>query len=189
MSQKIEFKYFPENKKFAVFATDKCLCKDNLPCLEPIHFEDPEIENPVCLDQLVNGQVRVAISVYLQKRLLDSIVNTHPSWSGDRARNLAAQIVDALSRTPPVPWIQNNDWPVCCGDFCCYLGEWSQEKLTESSPDGNGSSFLWGILEERRRNRRDDPDQLWQEIESGWTTIFVFRCFECNTLIAVDQSY
>jgi hypothetical protein len=189
MQRQIEFKYFPEYEKWAVFTNEKCICPDDLPCLEPIHFDDPDIEDPVCLDQLVNGQVRVDIPAYLQKRLLDSILKTHPSWSGDQTRNFAAQVVDTLSRTPPIPWIQNNDWPVCCGDFCCYLGEWSQEQLTESSSEGNGSSFLWGILADYRRNRRDAPGDIWQEIESGWTTIYVFRCFDCNKLIAVDQSY
>lgn len=189
MRKQIKFRYFPEYKKWAKFSNEKCLCLDNLPCLDAIYFENPDIEDPVCLDLLVNGQVQVEIPDYLQKQLLNSLQKTHPDWNEGHINNLAAQIVDTLSKTPPIPWIQHNAWPVCCGDFCCYLGEWDHERISEASPDGDGSAFLWAMLEEPYRKRRENPNNLWQEIKSRWTVIYVFRCFECDKLIAVDQSY
>lgn len=187
--QKKEFKYFPEYEKWARFADRQNLRPDDSPCLEGVYFENPDIEEPVCLDLLVNGQVKVEIPNYLHKQLLNSIRKKHSGWDENRVMNFAAQILDALSRTPPIPWIQHNAWPVCCGDFCCYLGEWSDEQLTKSSPDGDGGAYLWTILEDSHRSRRDNPYHLWQEVMSGWTTIYMFQCFECNKLIAVDQSY
>lgn len=189
MREQIAFRYFPEYEKWAAFTDENCPCPDDLPCLEAVYFDDPDIEEPVCLDQLINGRVKVDIPEYLQKQLIDSIREKHHNWDDQQVTNSAGQILEALSRTPPVPWIQHNVWPVCCADFCYYLGEWSQEDLATTSPDGDGSAFLWAILEEPYRSRRDGPQGLWEELISGWTTIYVFRCFECNKLIAVDQSY
>lgn len=189
MRKQVAFRYFPEYEKWAQFADENCHCSDDSPCLEAIYFENPDLEDPVCLDELIDGRVRVEIPDYLQKQLMESIRRKHSNWDDQQVNSAAAQFVDTLSKTPPVPWIQHNVWPVCCGDFCCYLGEWSQEKLIEASPDGDGSAFLWSILADSYRARRDDPQSLWQEIENGWTEIFVFRCFDCNKLIAGDQSY
>ncbi len=189
MQKQIEFKYFPEYQKWARFANQECFCQNDLPCLEAVYFENPAIENPVCLDLLVSGQARVEVPDYLKKQLLNSILETHPDWSAIQSQELATQIVDALSRTPPIPWIQHNSWPVCCGDFCCYLGEWDHEQLTEASPDGDGISFLWTILDDSYIGRRNSPHHLWQEIKNGWTIIYVFQCFACKKLIALDQSY
>ena len=183
------FKYFPEYDKWAKFSDEECHCQGELPCLDPIFFENPNLNDPVCLDLLADGRVQVEIPDWLQKQLLASIVKTHPNWEDYQVKHFATLLVDELSRTPPVPWIQHNAWPVCCGDFCCYLGEWNQDRFIEVSPDGNGSAFLWAILEDSHRNRRDDPYQLWQEIKSEWTTIYVFKCFTCDKFIAVDQSY
>jgi hypothetical protein len=37
--------------------------------------------------------------------------------------------LEALAHTPPVPWLQNNEWPICSDDFAVYLGELTREGL------------------------------------------------------------
>ena len=94
------------------------------------------------------------------------------------------QAVDILSRTPPVPWIQENEWPAHCGDFCRYLGEWDQARLTAAAPDGNGLAFLWSILPQASRARRD-RDELWEELGNEWAAVYVFECLTCGKVMAV----
>jgi uncharacterized protein CbrC (UPF0167 family) len=188
MTRQFEFKYFPDWKRWAALTTD-CNCPEGEPCLESAFFEDPEIQNPVCIGSLVSGDVRVAIPEYLVTALISSIQETFGDLPRERQNELVTQAVDQLSRTPPAQWIQSNQWPVCCGDFCRYLGEADQIVLTDKSKDGDGMSFLWSILSEECRKRRDDANHLWNEIESGWTVVYLFECLTCQKLIAVDQSY
>jgi uncharacterized protein CbrC (UPF0167 family) len=138
---------------------------------------------------LVEGRIRVAIPDHLKVELDESIKSTFPLLDDQHRLDLLELRIEVLSRTPPVPWIQNNNWPVSNGDFCRFLGEWSEDDLTEKSPDNNGKSFLWSILDTNCRNRRSSVDDLWNEIVYGTTAIYVFECLLTKKLIAVDQSY
>ena len=103
MRKQVAFRYFPEYQKWAHFADENCLCSDDLPCLDAVYFEDPDIEDPVCLNHLIEGRVRVEIPEYLQNQLVDSIRKKHSNWDEQQVIITAAQIVDTLSKTPPIP--------------------------------------------------------------------------------------
>jgi uncharacterized protein CbrC (UPF0167 family) len=112
---------------------------------------------------------------------------SYPEWSTERIDEYVSEAVDTLSRTPPVRWIQSNLWPVHHGDFCRYIGEWDQEKLTEDAKADDGRSYLSSILEDS--SSVEDVDGLWASIGDGWTEVFVFECLKCGRRIAVAQSY
>lgn len=190
MTQKasFDFAYFPDYLKWAKFVSDDCDCPDGSPCLEGVYFGDPDIEDPVCLSDLVAGSIRVDIPDYLVDELRKSVKKVNPKWSKKQIDDRVEQAVDSLSRTPAVPWIQENEWPVHCGDFCRYLGEWDQARLTEAAPDGKGLAFLWSILPSAAQARRD-RDELWEELGNEWAAVYVFECLTCGRLMAVEQSY
>lgn len=181
------FEYFPEYHKWARFEED-CECEDGSPCLDGVFFGDPDIEEPVCLSDLVSGKVRVDIPDYVVDELRDSITETRPDLTNTQITEKVQAATDTLARTPPVPWIQNNEWPSHCGDFCRYLGEWNQERLNNVAEEGNGRAFLWSILIPAHRARRN-LDELWEEIENEWAAIYVFECRTCGKLVALEQSY
>lgn len=187
MSNQIEFKYFPDYMKFARFVEDPCdNCSSNI-CLNGAYFEDAEVPDSVCLDLLVSGKYRVYIPDYLKEDLENSVRATYPTWTEEEIRRHIEVIVDELSRTPPVPWIQNNNWPVHHGDFCRYIGEWDQVMLTKESQNGDGLSYLMSILADPEDI--GDIQSLWESIGNGWTVVFVFECLLCNQRIAIEQSY
>ena len=192
MHDRIEFRYFPDYEKWAEFEEPPCDCvggteEQSSTCLSGVFFDNPDAPESVCLSDLVEGIVPVDIPDWVREELEQSVKATYPGWTDTQVRTHVEKAVDELSRTPPVPWIQNNLWPSCHGDFCAYLGEWDQERLTEASPDGNGQSYLMSII--RDPEGLGDPDGLWQSIVTGWAQIYVFRCLTCEQLVAIDQAF
>jgi uncharacterized protein CbrC (UPF0167 family) len=192
MPSDIRFKYSPEYENNASFEEPPCDCTGgagelSFLCLSGVYFDDPDAPEAVCLNDLVTGRVRVYIDDWVTRQLEQSVKKTHPDWTDTQLQSHVDQAVDELSRTPPVPWIQNNLWPSCHGDFCRYLGEWDQEKLTQASPDGNGQAYLMSIIQDPEG--LGYPDQLWRSIGDNWARIYVFQCLVCERLIAIDQSF
>jgi uncharacterized protein CbrC (UPF0167 family) len=183
------FKYFPEYRKWARFISEDCQCLHTEPCLDYLCFDDPDIKSPVCLSDLVEGRIRVSIPASVVNDLKGSVKGFYSNQSEEQIETRVNRSVDELSRTPPIPWIQGNDWPVCCGDFGQYLGEWDQSQFDAEAANANGKEFLWSILSEWCQLRRSSIEDIWTEMGAHWTTIFVFRCLNCDRLIAVDQSY
>jgi uncharacterized protein CbrC (UPF0167 family) len=79
-------------------------------------------------------------------RLAQSVSETNSSWSQDQRSKAIEGAIDEMSRTPPVPWVQQNFWPAHHGDFCRYVGEWSQKRLTDEASNQNGLEYLLSIL-------------------------------------------
>ncbi|AZK48807.1 CbrC family protein [Paenibacillus lentus] len=91
-------------------------------------------------------------------------------------------------KTPSVPWIQYNDWPICCNDYAKYLGEWKREYLEKQSDDGNGLNYLLSILEQLSKGKIENVDAFWEDI-GHYTAIYVFECLDCSKRNAIPQSY
>ncbi|MCM1118874.1 MAG: CbrC family protein [bacterium] len=79
-----------------------------------------------------------------------------PEYIQNRIMNNRTAKTDELRYTPPVPWVQYNDWPVCCDDFMQYMGEWQQKDFIAHSLDGNGVKLLEQLLEQDTRKQVDD---------------------------------
>jgi len=100
----------------------------------------------------------------------------------------AKRIENQLSFCPPVPWIQNNDWPVCCDDFMIYIGEWEQEDFTAHSTNGDGLSLLKELLIDELKDNVESYDALWEDL--GYeTAAFAFKCPKCGKIVVVCQDY
>jgi uncharacterized protein CbrC (UPF0167 family) len=187
-----DFRYFPDYKALAQFEPGPCSCHStdqgpSFQCLTGQYFDNPDVPEAVCVEDLKAGVFRVYIDDYVIGLLEQSVRGIYPDWSSDQIQSHVERAIDELSRTPPVPWIQHNAWPACHGDFCRYLGEWDQNKLNGMADRGDGKSYLMSIIQEPEGV--GDPDGLWENIGNGWAAIFVFECLSCGRHIAIDQSY
>lgn len=170
-----KFKYFEDPFKDAEFIDEEeCQsCGSRKHCLEGEYFDFEEEVISVCLDCLMEGKLRVNIPDYIKDRV-----------TGKEKE----EKVSELEKTPPIPWIQYNDWPVCCNDFAKYLGEWNREDFNNQSEDGNGLSYLLSILDQSMKGVIVDSQIFWEDI-GNYTAIFVFECLCCSKRIAIPQSY
>lgn len=175
----INFKYFENPLKNAVFTEEECQsCGTDKYCLEGEYFDHGDDIVSVCINCLSQGKIKVSIPQYIRERIGNELGNDHE-------KELK---IDELERTPPVPWIQFNDWPVCCGDFSKYVGEWKQDDFVKESDDGNGLTYLLQILEDSSKEKIVNPEAFWEDV-GQYTAIFVFECIDCSKRIAVPQSY
>ena len=187
MSLPYEFRYFPNYQEWARFTDKPCASCQGTPCLEGIYFDQSSELESVCLDCLTTGQVKVDIPSYIHNQLMESVRRTHSDWTDQQIDMHVAARVSALAMTPPVPWIQNNEWPVCGDDFAYYLGERNQEDLSLMAPDGNGLTYLHTIV--NKPEQMQDGAAIWHALENGWATVFLFECEANKTYIAVIQAY
>lgn len=184
------FKYFEDYNTNARFTGEKCeICGKEDLCLNGIYLDisGRDLES-VCISCLVKGEITIQIPEYLRNRLYENIKSITPHLSEELINNKVNILVDELSRTPPVPWVQYNDWPTCCADFMTYIGEWETEDFEKNAADGDGKNYLLNSIDERTKNQIEGLDVLWDDI--GYDTIaFVFKCRKCGKTAVVLQSY
>ncbi|MBM7868533.1 uncharacterized protein CbrC (UPF0167 family) [Clostridium pascui] len=187
---KYKFKYFEEPLKYARFSDEPCdNCGSTNLCLNGTYFDSSEDDiESICLECLVKGEIKVELPSFLVERLHDQIKLKYQHISSYEIQEKVNRILEELSKTPPVPWLQFNDWPVCCGDFMRYIGEWGKEEFNFNSHDGNGKEYLFKLLDVSFQNQIEDFEQFWNEI-GEYSIVFVFECMECEKRIAIVQSY
>jgi len=140
-------------------------------CLDGAFFERPEIVS-VCLDCFEKKKAFVDI----------------PSYITDKIKEDVDRKTFTLKYTPPVPWIQNNEWPVCCDDYMVYIGEWSQDDFNNAALDGNGKALLEKLLAKYLKNIVENYEILWDDI--GYeTAAYVFECGICGKKTVICQDY
>ncbi|RCW39603.1 CbrC family protein [Paenibacillus prosopidis] len=191
------FRYFDDPLRNAEFIESPCeSCGSEENCLDGVFFDEPEFDREsVCMDCLVDGKVKVHIRDYLVEKLERNVKKSYPSELEDKVPKIVDIQCSELKKSPPIPWIQQNDWVVCCGEFAKYLGEWSQEKFELSSANRNGKEFQLSILEKEYRDRIEDEELFWEDIGND-TAIYVFECLKCahkraqfDKVTNIQQSY
>ena len=96
--------------------------------------------------------------------------------------------VTELSFCPPVPWIQNNDWPVCCDDYMKYIGEWEKTDFINQSSHEEYINYFKKLLDKKMLERIDDIETLIEDL--GYDSVaYAFRCICCNKVTIVCQNY
>ncbi|SHN02803.1 Uncharacterised protein family (UPF0167) [Anaerosporobacter mobilis DSM 15930] len=165
------YKYFCNVKENADFTKKNCqFCGSNNNCLEGVYFEQDNVES-ICLECFDLKKAVVDIPEYIIKRV-----------GFDYAK------VEELASNPPIPWVQSNDWQVCCNDYMQYIGEWGQENFRENSNNENAIAFFEKNLDEDTLNKVDDINVLWEDL--GYNTVaYVFKCNVCGKMKVVCQSY
>ena len=181
------YKYFEDPLKYANFIDRPCeKCGSDKNCLDTIYFDysSDDIES-VCMDCLDQGKALVKIPSYIYQRISDEVRRYLGSDSEEKIKEQINLIINELERTPPVQWIQNNDWQMCCGDAMKYLGEWTREDLDTMSESKDGKKYLDSILV---KDGNVDVVEIWDDI-GDYVAIFVFKCNHCNRLVATWQCF
>jgi uncharacterized protein CbrC (UPF0167 family) len=108
------------------------------------------------------------------ERIIQQMVNAHHprgTLSGEERNNRIAVIREQFRRTPPFPlFLQDEDWPWCCGDFCEYLGV--PASYDESIRVGAEMEFWEGDFRERFGDMTLEPESL--------NEVCLFRCLTCD---------
>lgn len=185
----LNFKYFDNVIKNAEYTNDKCqICGTNKYCLEGVYFDSEEDIISVCIECLRKGKKTVNIPDLIQERLYRELKENQEGLDKIKLKQKLDSYVEELKITPPVPWIQYNDWPVCCSDFARYMGEWDKEQINDNAPDGNGKKYIMTILDEFSKSKIDDIDVFWDDI-GIYTEIFIFKCINCSKYVTICQNY
>lgn len=121
--------------------------------------------------------------------LAKNVAAAHPDWTPDECATYIAERRTELSRTPPVPWIQENEWPVCGDDFAVYLGEWTQERLiAETGSEAAARAKVEALARQTFVNISDESLAIaWQGLVNWWA-VFAFRCAGEDREILVVQT-
>lgn len=166
----IEYKYFRDVEKNAAFTDIPCeFCGSVENCLDGVYFEDGQLDS-ICLKCFQMKRARVVI----------------PSFISSLIKENTLQKTKELSETPPVPWIQHNEWPVCCDDYLTYIGEWGQDEFNNSAKNGDGLTLFIEYLQDKLQ--KEKVQYLWENLGS-FSSAFVFECEKCGKRIAVVQEY
>lgn len=165
------YKYFDDVIEHACFTEECCqFCGSHSNCLEGIYFEQDNVTS-VCLDCFETGKATVDIPSYLQKRV-----------------HFNKEFVRELASTPPIPWVQFNDWRVCCGDFMIYVGEWSRDDFITKAGQEDPIKYMSRLIDEKELRKVEEIENLWSEIGNN-TVAYVFKCSICGKIQVVCQSY
>ena len=167
------YKYFEDAKKNGYFTETPCqFCGSHDFCLDGVFFQRADDLSSICLECFDKRRINVDIPSYVACKVEDN-------------RN---KKVTELGFCAPVPWIQNNDWPVCCDDFMIYIGEWEQEDFIAHSTNGDGLSLLKELLIDELKDNVESYDALWEDL--GYeTAAFAFKCPKCGKIVVVCQDY
>ncbi|MCR5738165.1 MAG: CbrC family protein [Eubacterium sp.] len=167
-----EYKYFENVKRNAYFCEIPCqFCGGKSDCLDGVFFEKDEVES-ICLSCFEQKKARVYIPDYIQNKI----------------KNKRTDKTEELFLTPPVPWIQYNEWPVCCDDYMKYLGEWDKEAFEKYFSDNDNIESMKNILSNDMMERIENFEVLLDDLGNG-TAAFVFKCNHCDKVNVVFQDY
>ena len=167
------YKYFNNAKKNGYFTDTHCqFCGSNEHCLDGVFFQRSDDLESICLSCFDKKEISVVI----------------PDYVAYKVKENRDEKVNTLSFCPPVPWIQNNEWPVCCDDFMEYIGEWEQKEFTEYSENSDGISLPKEFLIDELKEKVANYDCLWEDLGYG-TAAFVFKCSQCGKIKVICQDY
>ncbi len=167
------YRYFENAEENAYFTDTPCsFCKSEQFCLDGVFFKNFDGIESICLDCFDEKKISVKIPDYIKAKISSDIDNK----------------ADILQFNPPVPWIQDNDWPVCCDDFMIYIGEWEQDDFNKHSDHNNGIELLKKLIDPEISSRVDSFEVLWDQL-GDWAAAFTFRCPHCGKKIVIIQDY
>ena len=147
MPQSYLFPYFPDYERWARFTDLPCDGCQGTPCLDGICFDQSSDLQAVCVSCLVSGRIIDSLPDGLPIRFRSSVERMHAEWTEAQITHHVQERLERLTRTPPIPWVQNNEWVFCGDDFAHYLGEQTQEDLNAMAPDGNGLAYLAQLID------------------------------------------
>lgn len=171
-----DFRYFPRFPESARLDAGNCAYCGASPTI-PGGRLAPRVA--ACAECVRSGRAQQPVPRWIQQALAHAVAASHSDWSQERQAAWGAQRVAELAATPPIAWLQNNEWPVCQDDFAVFAGELSQARLLEThrSPERSRAA-LRDIVQAARPDWELDAEDvaaLWEQL-GNFVAIYVFRC-------------
>jgi uncharacterized protein CbrC (UPF0167 family) len=103
-----------------------------------------------------------------------SVRKTYGDGSQSIGVHVPQELIDDLLRTPRHPTLQEEHWSLHCGGWMTYVGRWEPQDVERQSP---GKAYEWFS---KYTVDSDDPETIWDFIQSdtGWSC--VFECSKCG---------
>lgn len=183
---KLVFRYFRDPYTHAVFTDEPCeICGSSIHCLEGTYFHQNDIES-LCLACLRSGKANILTELEepeIKQNIIDML------REAGKSIDLIETIIDEFKKTPPVPWVQSDEWVWCCGDFATYVGEWKENEFKHHFSKDTYKQELLQLFDEYHRERIEIVDAFLDAVENDWVVVFVFQCETCKNHHAVWQAY
>ncbi len=179
------FRYFPNFPKGADLEDGLCTVCGNKFVI-PMHMLYPPTS--LCSQCLAQRKGKVNIEPWIVRQLENAMRVNHQDWLEQDIQACVAERIDELAHTPPILWLQNNEWPICTDDFAQFIGEITQEKLL--------AEHQWNVLQAKEALREIlvtsmplwEQDDVTLELEwtllGNWLAIFAFQCHDSWIYIA-----
>lgn len=189
-----QFRYFPSFPEGATLTEEVCGYCGVSPAISEAWLSDAgsdDTKKPACAECLREGRATTRVPSWLERDLARGVDATHPNWTAEKRAALVRHRVAELGHTPPVPWLQNNEWPICGDDFALFEGELTSDLLVRRHRGLNqAKAALRAIIKEAVPAWDLDEeavDTAWKQL-GNFVAIFVFRCPEANSPIYVLQT-
>jgi hypothetical protein len=187
------FKYFPDFATEVTFDTRGCAFCGRVPALDGVwldfgdYYDDPP---PVCIDDLLADKAHVDIPRRLQQQLALAVRTRHTDWDEERVAAYVATRTAELAHTPPVPWIQENEWPICAEDYATYVGQLTRNTLIERYGSAHAAKAgLQTLMRTLRPNWDVDKAQhlqAWWDALGDFLRLYSFRCDEGAEVVVLQ---
>ncbi|MBF6590828.1 MAG: CbrC family protein [Ktedonobacterales bacterium] len=185
------FPTFPEGAQLHAEACEHCGRSPTIPAVRLERTPGEDNATATCADCLRAGRARAPIPQWVKRALARAVDVAHPDWSHKQRTDLVASRIDKLAHTPPVPWLQNNEWPVCHDDFARYMGELTHERLLQEHGSAErAKGVLRAIIEEVRPEwvlTMEDIETAWEQL-GNFVAVFLFHCSDHAKTIYVLQT-
>ena len=180
------FRYFRDPYTHAVFGQEPCeICGLNIHCLEGTYFQHNEIES-LCLACLRSGKGNLNVDLE-EPEIKQNVIKM--LQAAGKSADAVEGIINEFKKTPPVPWVQHDEWVWCCGDFTTYVGGWKEEDFKHHLSTDTYKQELLQLFDDYHRERIEIVDVFLEAIENDWVVVFAFQCETCQKYHAVWQAY
>ena len=174
------FRYFPDFPQGADLRETPCRLCDRRPAIPAIRLGfGGGLEGAVCAHCIAEGKAPVHVPSWVHSELEAGVTRTHPEWSEQERVRYVSERVSELAHTPPIPWLQNNDRPVCDDDFAIFRGEVTRDRLEQRCGRvSEAKGRLRELLLQAVPNWEQDDAAIeaeWKQL-ANWLAIFAFSC-------------
>lgn len=203
-----QYRYFRDPHHFSSYQTtpERCdICGETRPGYGGVYYGISEDVDFVCEPCMIGGRIAEKgqqtndgnielVGEQLQRR--------HPEWSAEQiAATAAERLLELQTRTPGMITWQDTDFPVHCGDFCCFLKNAGRPDYKAISELHDGYNAWFASMDFSGYKLSEVAEQakfLWEEClrddspKDGETAssaeFYLFQCLVCGTYITLwDQ--
>ncbi len=198
-----QYRYFRDPHHFSSYqaAPERCdICGKSRAGYGGVYYGENEDVEFVCEECIIAGRL-VEKEQFTNTGNVDlvgeQLLKLNPEWSAEQIASAADErLLELQTRTPGIITWQDTDFPVHCGDFCCFLKYAGRPdyKAISSLRDGYDAWFASMDFPNYKPSSIDQQAKyLWEKClrddtpKDGETAcsaeFYLFQCLACGTYI------